>query len=62
MKINTHFDEKGTIPSFKIGCLIWLTKQKIKKQKSQSSLITFKGDNETKHFIIATIIEQSGNQ
>ena len=48
LKINTH-NEKGTIPSFRIGCLIWWTRQKIKKEKSQRSLIPFKGDNEYKH-------------
>ena len=38
-----------------------MNKTKDKEQKSQRSSITFKGDNEAKHFIIATTIEQFGN-
>ena len=35
-----------------------MNKTKDKEQKSQRSLITFKGENEAKHFVIATTIEQ----
>ena len=59
LQINNHFHEEGRIPSFRIGCWIWWTRQKNKKVNAVWSLS--KEDNESKHFIIATTIEQFCN-
>ena len=58
LKMNIHFHEKGRIT---IQFRDLMNKTKDKEQKSQTQFDYFKGANEVKHFIIATIIEQSGN-